>query len=249
MHMPTYRVVKILEELRNSENGLNLTEISENTNIPKSTLSPILKTLTETSFVELKGSKYFIGFGAYKIGNAYNYKSDALSIVKSFMEDIVKECNEICQLGVYENKKVFYIKKVEPKQAIKIVSSVGTRIAANAPALGKALLSQFDDDYIIKNFKNNMKKYTEKTTVDIDELLKQVHSVRENKYAFEFGEIDEYIRCVAIPLEVEGKVVAAISISIPIFRADKKNLNKCKDVLLKYKCIIEKAISGMEINF
>lgn len=249
MHMPTYRVIKILESIRNSEDGLNLTEISEETEIPKSTLSPILKTLIETNFVEMKGSKYLIGFGAYKIANAYNYRSDALSIIRSYMKDIVRECNEICQLGVYENEMVFYIAKEEPKRAIKIVSSVGTRIAANAPALGKALLTQFDDDYIIKNFRDNMVKYTDKTAVCIERLLEQVHSVRNRGYALELGEIDEDIRCVAIPLSIDGKVVAALSISIPIYRADDANLNKCRDVLLKYKCIIETALSGMDINF
>lgn len=249
MHMPTYRVIKILEVLRNSDDGLNLTEISEETEIPKSTLSPIIKTLMETNFIEIKDNKYLIGFGAYKIGNAYNYRSDALSIIRSYMKDIVGECNEICQLGVYENKMVFYIAKEEPKRAIKIVSSVGTRIAANAPALGKALLSQFDDDYIIKNFKDNMVKYTDKTTLDIEKLLLQVNSVRKEGYALELGEIDEDIRCVAIPLSIDGKVVAALSISIPIYRADEDNLNKCRDVLLKYKCIIKTALSGMDINF
>lgn len=247
--MPTYRVIKILQEIRNYDNGLSMTDISSITEIPMSTLSPILKTLLVNNFLEIKDNKYLIGFGTYKVGNAYNQKSDALSIIRSYMRDIVDECNEICQLGVYDNKRVFYLVKVEPTQAIKIVSSVGTRIAAHAPALGKALLSQFDDNYIIDNFKYNMINYTKHTTSDIYNLLEQIHDVQKNGYAFEDGEIDEDIRCVAIPLKADGIVVAALSISIPIYRASEKNIKNCRDVLLKYKCIIESAISGMDINF
>ncbi len=244
--MPTLRVIKILEEIRDAEDGITMTEISERTIIPMSTLSPILKTLSEKDFVRNKDNKYFIGFGVFRLGNSYNQKSNTISIIKSYMREIVSECNEICQLGIYENRMVFYLEKVEPQRAVKIVSSVGTKLAANAAALGKALLSQFDDEYIRKTFTGKMVKYTENTTTDINTLIEQIREVREKKYAIEHGETSIDIRCVAIPLEVNGKVIAALSISIPMYRADKENTEKCRDVLLKYKKIIETALSGLE---
>lgn len=249
MHMPTLRVIKILEEISKYEKGLSMTDIAEKTAIPKSTLSPILKTMLENNFLSVKDNLYLIGFGIYRLASSYSKKSDAISIIKSYMKNIVEECNEICQLGIYEEGNVFYIAKVEPKQAIKIVSSVGSRIAANAPALGKALISNFDEEYIRNFFTNRMVKYTKNTTIDIDELIKQVNEVKKNGYALEYGEISEDIRCIAIPLEVDSRVVAAISISIPKYRADDENMKKCRDVLLKYKKIIEADISNIDLNF
>lgn len=249
MHKPTLRVLVIFEEIRNSLNGLTMTEISNKTKIPMSTLSPIMKTLVENNFLEIKDNKYLIGFCLYKVGNIYRNKSQALSIVRVYMEKIVEECNEICQLGIYENKMVFYLEKVEPKQSIKIVSNVGSRIPAYAPALGKSLLSQFPDEYIINIFDDKMQKITNNTTINIDELLTQIKFVRKNGFIYEYGEISTDIRCVATPLIVNEKVVAALSISIPLYRADEDNLNKCRNVLLKYKTIIESSLQGMEINF
>ncbi|MDY6064937.1 MAG: IclR family transcriptional regulator [Finegoldia sp.] len=248
MHMPTLRVIKILKEVSKYEKGLSMTDIAEKTDIPKSTLSPILKTLVEGNFLELSNNQYLIGFEVYKLASSYTKKSDAISIIKSYMKNIVEECNEICQLGIYEDGMVFYIAKVEPRQSIKIVSSVGSRLAANAPALGKALISKFDDSYIREFFKDKMVKYTENSTVNMDELIGQVRDVRENGYALEYGEISDDIRCIATPLEVDGDIVAAMSISIPNYRAGEENLNRCTRVLLKYKKIIEKNLTGMDIN-
>lgn len=247
--MPTLRVLIILEDIRSSSNGLTMTEISKNTNIPMSTLSPIMKTLVEKNFLEMKDNRYLIGFCLYKIGNIYTNNSQALSIIRSYMKDIVDECNEICQLGIYENEMVFYLEKVEPNQSIKIVSNVGSRISAYAPALGKSLLSQFDEEYIRAHFEGKMTKITKNTTVDIDKLLEQIDDVKKNGYAYDLEEIAEDIRCVATPLIVDGKVIAALSISIPLYRANEENLEKCKQVLLKYRQLIAFSLKGMDIKF
>lgn len=52
LHNPTLRVVRILNLVNNYEEGISLVNISKKLTIPKSTLSPILKTLELTNFLE-----------------------------------------------------------------------------------------------------------------------------------------------------------------------------------------------------
>lgn len=247
MHKPTERVVNVLREIRYSESGLTLKEISDKTNIPMSTLSPIVKTLLMNKFLEQHENKYVLGLELFKIANSYVNTSNALTIIKDYMKNIVDECNEICQLGIYEKSgQVFYLAKVEPTQSIKIISNVGTKIAANASALGKALLSQFSENEIREVFKDGMKKYTENTITSVDKLIKQIDEFKEVGYFEEMGEVSEDIRCIAIPLIIRKNIVAALSISVPIFRANEERILNIKNILLKYKSRIETSLIGFE---
>lgn len=60
LHNPTLRVVKILELVNNYEDGISLVDISKQLSIPKSTLSPILKTLEITNFLEKNDKGCFL---------------------------------------------------------------------------------------------------------------------------------------------------------------------------------------------
>lgn len=247
MHKPTERVVSILNEIRYSEDGLTVKDISTRTNIPMSTLSPIIKTLVASKFLEQQDNKYILGLELFKIANSYVNTSNALTIIKDYMKNIVNECNEICQLGIYEKSGyVFYLAKVEPTQSIKIISNVGTKIAANASSLGKALLSKFNESEIKEIFKDGMKKYTKNTIISVEKLIKEIEKFKNIGYYEEIGEVSEDIRCTSVPIELNNKVVAALSISIPIFRADEERIKLVKDTLLKYKPRMEASLIGFE---
>src|SRR5699024_3031372 len=99
LHRPTQRVLDILLLLSQNEDGLSHTEISQLTDIPKSTISPILRTLEEMKFVTLNAhNKYAIGINALKVGGTFIKSNSGIDIIRSFMEEIVDECNEVCQL-------------------------------------------------------------------------------------------------------------------------------------------------------
>lgn len=247
MHKPTERVIEILKEIRYSDEGLTVKEISTQTKIPMSTLSPIIKTLVDNKFLEQHENKYVLGLELFKIANSYVNTSNALTIIKDYMKNIVDEVNEICQLGIYEKSGyVFYLAKVEPIQSIKIISNVGTKIAANASSLGKALLSQFSESEIKEIFKDGMKTYTKNTVGSVDELIDEIENFKKIGYYEEVGEVSEDIRCIAVPLEIKNKVVAALSISIPIFRANDERIKLVKETLIKYKTRIEASLVGFE---
>ena len=59
LHNPTERVTNILKIIAKNSDKLNFSSISKLTNMPKITLSPILKTLVELEFLVLYWFSYF----------------------------------------------------------------------------------------------------------------------------------------------------------------------------------------------
>ena len=56
MHKPTQRVLQILELLGTEDKPLRLAQISRALDIPKSTLLPILQTMTQSQYLAKDGA-------------------------------------------------------------------------------------------------------------------------------------------------------------------------------------------------
>lgn len=239
MHNPTFRVMEILK-LISRKGNLTLTDISCELDFSKSTIQPILKTLEKLGYItEDKDRRTFkIGVETFKLSQNFLSENTSFDIIKSHMKEIVKECNEICQMGIYSNsdsKSVTYVAKEDPDQSVALISSIGVSLPAHATALGKCLLSTFSNEYIRKLYESGMEKLTDHTVSDIDGLIGQIESIRKNEYFIEVEEATEGIMCVAVPLIQDNKVVAALSVSLPIYRSSEEKIEFIRELLMKSK--------------
>lgn len=241
MHNPTMRVLNILEILSTHSEGLTLTEISNVLSIPKGTISPIIHTLSENKFVFLNedSHKYSIGIATYCVGSTYSSNLSSLDFIKNEMKDIVKKTNEICQMAILVNNQVLYIAKFDCENPIRIISSVGKKFPAYCTALGKALLSNKSLDELKKIYPDNLKAFTKNTITNLEDLEKQLQETKKTSIAIEIEEINDQTACVGIPLVHKDKVLAAISVSFPIFRTTEDKLEFIKNMLLESKIRIE----------
>lgn len=243
LHNPTLRVLDIFEAIYSSVDGLTFAEISRRTSIAKGTLHPIVMTLLHEGFLQNFGSRITIGKSCFKLGYAYVHSLNYLDILKPHLREIMVACNEICQLGILDGGDILYVDKAEPNQAIRIESSAGKTIAAYATALGKCLLSGLSNDEIVELYPNKFIKYTERTTTDLKMLLQQIEVVRGNGYAYETGETNIEITCLAVPIKISDKVLASISVSLPIFRSTPEKIEQILDVLKLNAKLIENEVA------
>ncbi|CZE50093.1 IclR family transcriptional regulator [Campylobacter geochelonis] len=248
MHNPTLRVLEVFNALYESDAGLSLTEIAHITKIPKGTLHPIIATLLQTQHLQSIDNKLYIGKSAFQIGNAYLKNFNHLDLIKNMMNQIALECDEICQLGILDGAEVLYIAKVDTPQTIRLTSSVGRTLRAYATAIGRALLAYKSNDEIKELYKDGLVAYTQDTTKTIDELIQKLNIIRRTKISHEIAETNPDIECVAVALESGGVGFAAISVSIPLYRSNRKKLDLIKHLLLQKKSVIEDKMTAAGIR-
>ena len=108
-HRPTERVLDILELLSNSEEGMTLTELAKALNAPKSSIMPLVHTMTARNFIYMQKDtlRYRIGVATYSVGVAYNNRKTSLQFIQQEMNNITALSNETCQLGIQSRKKGF----------------------------------------------------------------------------------------------------------------------------------------------
>ena len=90
----------------------------------------------------------------------------------------------------------------------------------------KILLASLSEESLLSIVKERgLPRRTENTITDLEELKKHLQIIREQGFAFDDEENEKGIQCVGAPIiDQRGKVLAAISISVPTIRVDKTTL-------------------------
>ena len=238
--------LSVLELLLQKGSAMNMTEISEKLEIYPSTIHRILDTLKYRGYVEQNPhtQKYQLGLKALELGMAKLHQMNLVKEATPYLKELVNQCNETVHLGVLEEEEVLYLAKEESSHTIRMCSYVGKRAPLHCTALGKVLLAYLSAEERKKILGEKvLPRLTENTITDKRELEKELGKVREQGFALDREENEKDVRCVAAPIRNhQGEVIAALSISSPIFRIDKNTQNNLKEALIQTSREISKRL-------
>jgi DNA-binding IclR family transcriptional regulator len=240
------KTFSVLEILLQQGSAMNMTEISERLEIYPSTIHRILDTLKYRGYVEQDPhtQKYQLGLKALELGMAKLHQMDLVREATPYLKELVNQCNETVHLGILEEEEVLYLLKEESSQTIRMYSWVGKRAPLHCTALGKVLLAYLPEEEIKKILdKRELPRFTENTITDKRKLEKELSKVREQGFALDREENEKDVCCIAAPIKnYQGQVIAAVSISGPAFRIDKKVQNNLKEALIETSTKISKRL-------
>lgn len=219
MHQPTFRVLQVLQQISQDSSGLRLADLSRNLDIPKSTLLPILQTLCQSKYLSQDDmGRYIPGTALFSLGTAFSGTFPVLRYVQEQLQHLVAALDETCFFGVLDEGQVLYLEKSESSQPLRMLTSIGHRLPAYATGIGKALLCELDEAQLRQLYPNGLTALTEHTVTDFSLLSSQLLQARQENYAWECEESTPHVRCFAVPVRKYGTIVAAISVTIPLFR-------------------------------
>lgn len=241
IHKPTLRTLSVLELLSKSDQNYTLSEISRRLGMATSTLYPILQSLRDERYLgyDKKTQSYTLGMRMFEVGSRVQ-NSSAFQEINNIMSGVVGICDETCIFGKLDNGDVLYLSKVESNQPVRMFCSVGKRLPAYSTALGKALLKGYSVERLKKLYPNGLKPLTVNTITDFKKLHEQLNE--NDIFLYEREESNKDICCVAVPIHLEGSVVAACSVATPVFRFNSEKRakieNALKEALVKYEKMI-----------
>ncbi|WP_373218162.1 IclR family transcriptional regulator [Ruminococcus sp. 5_1_39BFAA] len=242
--------LEILQYIAKQPKGVSFKEICTITDLPKSSTHNLVQTMCNMNFLQKKENynEYRIGLNCFEVGNAYLSTNPFYSTAKEIVENVSMRCNQTSHFGILNGHDTVYLYKFDSNQPLRIASHTGKRIPAHATAIGKALLSGFTNNELLELYKDYvMEPMTSHTITSLDELAAQIEEVRRTQTAYESEESSPYVRCIAVPIHNRmGKVIAAISVSFPIYRAD-LDTAPFLDALFDAKRQLESALLALDI--
>jgi DNA-binding IclR family transcriptional regulator len=216
------RSLRILEALGRSEKPQSLAEITAAVQLPKTTVHRLLETLHHEGYVEqnpvtrrLILSSKILGLAASFLG-----RLDVREVAGPLLIELWQNSQETVHLGVLNDGEVLYVEKLESPHTIRMYSEIGRRAPLHCTGLGKALLANLPAEEIEQIIEHRgLRRYTENTLVNRADLFEEMAAIRSRGAAFDNEEHEKSVRCVAAPVhDVQGRVIAAISIAGPAFR-------------------------------
>jgi DNA-binding IclR family transcriptional regulator len=243
-HNTTNRILDALEVIARQENGISLANLAREIGAPKGSLYPLLATLAQRRYLSYNHSErhYSIGPGLFVLGRSYINRNDLLESIDKEIHNLASQVEETVYFGVLDGGDMLYLAMSDAFTKIKVISSPGRKLPAYSTGCGKAMLSQFSMAQLRKLYPKGLRKVTERTVTSFELLVQQLEQVRRTGFAFEEEESTPYIRCVGIPIYNDNRIVAGLSVAVPILRYDADKEEKIKALLLETKIVIEAII-------
>lgn len=197
--------------------------MSRGVETPKSSLLPLLRTLTARGYLEQgRAGEYRLGPKAAELGTRARAGRDLAELARPALEALMRRTGETVFLATLtaDGAGIAYVDKVESEHIIRYSSGVGDRRPLHATASGKAILAFLPEARRAELLASmDLVRYTERTIATLPALRASLEDVRRAGVCVNVEEIVPGACGIAAPiLDREGAVVAACAIGGPTDR-------------------------------
>lgn len=188
----------------------------------KSSAHDLMNSLAKQGFLtKTEDNRYRLGWRLVTLSETLLATTELRKEAHPVMEELAAQYQETIHLAVLDDTQAVYVDKLEGNQAVRVeLTALGARLYAHCSALGKVLLAfspKEDVNRIIKTA--GLPRFTPNTITDAEELRQALAKIQKQGYAYDLEEILPDLCCVGAPIyNHSGRVIAAISMSIPAYR-------------------------------
>src|SRR3982075_1843035 len=216
------RAFAILEEVARDREGIGLAELSKLVGLHNSTTFNLAKTMVSLGYMrqERDSKRYRVGRPLFALAASALDEIEMVNLATPVLEDLSRETGESGHFAVRMGDSVVVIARTSGPGAFQLTDRVGVVRPAHCTALGKIILASLRPDQLKRFLERvELKPSTKKSITDPSALLREITEIRRDAIAFDDGEFNAEVRCIAVPVyNFTGDVIGALGISGPIWR-------------------------------
>jgi DNA-binding IclR family transcriptional regulator len=214
------RISSIIDAFDASSPTLSLSQLTERTRLPKSTVHRMADQLVELRWLERTPSGYRLGIRFFEVGGLVASRGHLRERALPFLQDLQRATHHSVHLGILQGSDVVILEKLWGHGAPSLPTRVGGRMPAHCTAAGKALLAFAPEKVVDEVIAHGLERRTGRTVV-VPELFRQeLATIRTAHWALETEENVPGTRCVAAPIRGAGRAIAAVSVSGPVHKVE-----------------------------
>ena len=224
------RAFAILEEIARHREGIGLADLSKLVGLHNSTTFHLAKTMVSLGYIrqERNSKRYRVGRPLFALAASALDEIEMVNVATPVLEDLSRETGESSHFAVRMGDSVVVIARTSGPGAFQLTDRVGVVRPAHCTALGKVILASLRPDQLERFLERvELSPSTEKSITETPVLLREIEQVRRTGIAFDDGEFNLEVRCVAVPVkDFTGKIVGALGISVPVWRLSNQDLQR-----------------------
>lgn len=220
------RATKILDLVAKKRTYLNLSDLSRELGIAKSSVHTLCRTLVELNLlIRRPDQTYQLGPHLMRWSNAFSQQSDVATEFASIWDSETEMPGATITLTVLEGSEVVYIAARNSTVSHSLIDfRAGMRLPAAFTATGKAFLSHMSDFEVKRLYAGGLPEArTPHSVQSIDQLLEEVRETRAHGYSIDNQQVAEGIICFgASVLDSRNSPIAGVAVSLLVDEVNDK---------------------------
>ncbi len=229
------RAFAILEEVARHRDGIGLAELSKLVGLHNSTTFHLAKTMVSLGYLRQgkETKRYRVGRPLFALAASALDEIEMVNVATPILEELSRETGESAHYAVRMGDAVVVIARTSGPGAFQLTDRVGVVRPAHCTALGKIILASLRPDQLQRFLDRvEMKPSTDKSITDAAVLLREIAEIKRTGIAFDDGEFNPEVRCVAVPVtDFTGQLIGALGISGPIWRLSNQALHNSAKIV------------------
>ena len=197
------RAFAILEEVARHRDGIGLADLSKLVGLHNSTTFHLAKTMVSLGYLrqEKDSKRYRVGRPLFALAASALDEIEMVNVATPILEELSRETGESGHFAVRMGDAVVVIARTSGPGAFQLTDRVGVVRPAHCTALGKIILASLRPDQLKRFLERvDMKPSTDKSITDVAVLLREIAEIKRTGIAFDDGEFNPEVRCVAVPV-------------------------------------------------
>ena len=213
----------LLLELVRQRKGITLREVMDEQNLSKSTAFRLLTTLEETGYIYKIQTHYFINLNMFSVEK--RSENDWTSFHSVYQ--VAKTLQMSTYIGKVDGTDLVMTQVLHAPFQKTAHEEIGNRSKLHQSALGKVILANLDHEELTSILKKlSLERATNNTFQDSQLFRYHLKAILQDGYAFDDEERIVGIRCIAVPVFRNQKVIAALAIAAPAEQISRSNLKQ-----------------------
>ena len=231
--------------------ALTLSEVAARAGLSRAVARRLLMTLEFLGYVRRRERQFSLSPRILELGFSYLSSVNVAMLAHPFMEEVAREINESCSLGVLDSEDVVYVQRVAVRKVMAITLGIGARLPAYCTSMGRVLLGGLDDESLERWLRGvRTQTWTRLTLTEKPEIRAAVQRARNQGYAYVEQELQEGLCSIAVPVRnPRGEVIAALNSGMPYRDGARSHaLKKVLPALQSGAGRIERTLAGRPAN-
>lgn len=200
---------------------MGVTDLADDVDLPKSTVSRLLATLEVQGAVEQveAGGQYQVGPALSELGASYRGRGSLVAMARPHLAELVAEAGEAAGVSVVVGNTMLYLAQVEAPSAVQVRDWTGETAPIHTVPSGIVAMAHMPRRRVRELLMEPLAPSTINSVTDPVVLNDRLVQARSLGYAWGHEEFVIGITSVAAPvIGTDGEVTAALHIEGPSYR-------------------------------
>ncbi|MGV9868809.1 IclR family transcriptional regulator [Rhodococcus koreensis] len=197
---------------------VTVSEASRELGVGKSTAHRLLMTLVAENFAvrDEASRRYYVGPAAVAAGLSTIWDFDIRRRTTAPLRRLAETIGETTKLLVLDGPYARVLDAAETRHSLRLGSSLGKILPANATAGGKLLLTGHSEESLKKRFGGRLPSLTPRTICDWEYLAVELGIIRQRGWSSSEGESTPRVNGIAVPVWGQGGwMIGALAVAAP----------------------------------